>query len=102
MAAVDRGVAAERDRLVAMPLAPDWPDRARAFMARVLHKAQPYSTFPVAGAGQLGYPVLKKSAEPVSAQWRAAFLRAVDDGVLRPPLPPVAAEIRACTPRRLP
>ena len=94
MAAVDPGVAAERDELVAAPPAPDWPDKARAFVKRVLHKAQPYSAFPVAAAS-LGYPVLKKSLEPVSAEWRAAFLRAVDEAVLPQPLPSVLQEARA-------
>lgn len=73
---------------------PGWRDAARTFVARALRKTQTYSTFPVASAGLLGYPVLKKSAEPVSALWRAAWLRAVDDGALPPPLPVVEAEAR--------
>lgn len=98
MAAVDPGIRAERDELLDMPPLPDWPDRVRAFIGRVLQKAQPYSSFPVAAAGQLGYPVLKKSAEPVSSEWRLAFLRAVEDGVLPPPVSAVSAEIRARAP----
>lgn len=94
MAAVDPGVAAERDGLIAAPPAPDWVDKARTFVKRVLQKAQPYSAFPVAAAG-LGYPVLKKSLEPVSAEWRAVFLRAVDDAVFPQPLPSVLQEARA-------
>ena len=94
MAAVDPGLAAEGAGLAASPPAPEWPDRARAIISRVLRKGQPYSAFPVAAAGQLGYPVLKKSSEPVSAEWRAAFIRAVDDGVLPTPLPAVLEEVR--------
>lgn len=95
MAAVDPALAAEGARLAGLPPVPDWPDQARAFIARVLHKAQPYSAFPVAAAGQMGYPVLKKSMEPVSAEWRRAFLRAVDDGVVPAPLQSVLQEARA-------
>jgi hypothetical protein len=97
MAAVDPEVAAEGAALARAPQSPDWPVQARAFMARVLQKTQTYSAFPVVAAGHLGYPVLKKSADPVSAEWRAAFLRAVDAGVLPPPLPTVLAEARART-----
>jgi hypothetical protein len=95
MATVDPNMTAQAATLVAAPSTPDWADRARAFIARVLEKSLPYSTFPVAAAAHLGYPVLKKSAEPVSAHWRAAFLRAVDEGLLPPPLPSVMAEARA-------
>jgi hypothetical protein len=97
MASVDPNMATQAATLVATRSTPDWADRARAFIARALEKSLPYSTFPVAAAGQLGYPVLKKSAEPVSAHWRAAFLRAVDDGLLPRPLPSVMAEARART-----
>lgn len=95
VAAVDPELAAEGARLAGLPPAPDWPDQARGFIASVLQKAQPYSAFPVAAAGQLGYPVLKKSPEPVSALWRTAFLRAVDHGVLPSPLSTVVQEAKA-------
>jgi hypothetical protein len=95
MAAVDPTEAAEGAALARAPETPDWAVTARAFVARVLEKSQIYSAFPVAAAGVLGYPVLKKSMEPVSTHWRAAFLRAVDAGVLRAPLPAILAEARA-------
>jgi hypothetical protein len=97
MAAVDSCETGAASQLLAEASAPAWPDRARTLIARVLEKAQAYSAFPVAAAGHLGYPVLKKSTEAVSAVWRAAFLRAVDDGVLRAPLLPVLSEARART-----
>ena len=58
---------------------------ALAEMRATLEKAQFYSTFPVGAARWLGYPLLKKSAEPVSARWRAAFCEAVGAGVLPAP-----------------
>lgn len=94
MAVVDPAVADEGVRL-ATDQGPDFRDRADEFVVRVLGKAQPYSTFPIAAAGHLSYPVLKKSGEPVSALWRAALLRGVDDGLLPPLLPEVLKEARA-------
>ena len=88
---------AEAAALFAAPSSPDWVQNARGFVARVLKRAQPYSAFPVAAAGCLGYPMLKKSADPVNVCWRASFLKAVDDGILPAPLPSVLAEARART-----
>ena len=64
----------------------------RAFILESIISFQFYSTYPVAAAGLLRHPVLKKSREPVSAAWREAFLRAVGDEVLPPPLPTVLSE----------
>jgi hypothetical protein len=97
VAAVAPGEAAEGAALARAPDTPEWEPSARAFIARVLVKSQAYSAFPVVAAGFLRYPVLKKSMEPVSARWRAAFLRAVDDGIFPPPFPAVLAEARART-----
>ncbi len=94
IATVDPGEMAEAVALSAAPSSPDWVQNARGFVARVLKHAQPYSAFPVAAAGRLSYPVLKKSADPVSVRWRASFLKAVDDGILPTPLPSVLAEAR--------
>jgi hypothetical protein len=94
IATVDPGEMAEAVALSAAPSSPDWVQNARGFVARVLKHAQPYSAFPVAAAGRLSYPVLKKSADPVSVRWRASFLKAVDDGILPSPLPSVLAEAR--------
>lgn len=98
MAVVDPFLASAGASLAANHDSPDWTAHARAFVMRVLERTQAYSTFPVVAAGQLGYPVLKKSAEPVSAEWRTAFLRAVAHGKLPQPLPVVVAEARRCTP----
>lgn len=97
--AVDPGIAAEAATLAAAT-ASGWDRDARAFIARVLVRSQAYSTFPVLATGRLGYPVLKKSAEPVSARWRAAFLAAVRDGALPRPLPTVLAEADERSARR--
>jgi Rhamnan synthesis protein F len=94
MATVDADLAGKGTSLAAALPGQGWASSAQSLIAAVLAKAQAYSSFPVV-AGQLGYPVLKKSAEPVSARWRAAFLRAVDDGVLPAPLPAVLLEARA-------
>lgn len=96
MAAVDPKVRAEGAAL-AEATGPNWPSEARTFIARILETAQFYSTFPVAAVQLLGYPVLKKSREPVSAFWRAQWLRAVDDQVTPAPLGAVLAEARGMT-----
>jgi hypothetical protein len=94
-AVVDPGQAAIGATLATAFPSPDWPTQARAFIAQVLLKAQFYSAFPVAAARHPGYPVLKKSMEPVSAAWRAAFLKAVDDGVVASPNSLILLEARA-------
>ena len=96
-ALVDPAEAAKGAALATAPASPDWSTQARAFIARVLQKSQFYSAFPVVAAGHLHYPVLKKSTEPVSAAWRAAFLRAVEDGVLASPNSVILPEARART-----
>ena len=72
----------------------NWRLTVDKFIASVLEKLQPYSTFPILSAGHLNYPVLKKSGEPVSLIWRETFLRAVLDGALPPPLPEVLTELQ--------
>jgi Rhamnan synthesis protein F len=64
----------------------------RTFILDLLHKVQFYSAFPVATYLTMRFPVLKKSGEPVSRNWRKAFLRAVHHGSLPAPLPEVLAE----------
>lgn len=98
MAAVDPQVRAQGADLAGTGAGdPAWPLKARAFIAQVLEKAQYYSSFPVAAVELLGYPVMKKSREPVSALWRAAWLDAVRDRVLAAPPGPIRAEARALT-----
>jgi hypothetical protein len=98
-ALVDPGDAAAAARLATGSASPEWEPTARRFVAHVLERNQIYSTFPVVAAGHLRYPVLKKSAEPVSATWRAAFLKAVQSGVLPAPLSSVSAEATVPTRR---
>lgn len=97
MAAVDPQVQAKGAALAAAAGDPAWLSNARAFIRQVLEKAQFYSSFPVAAVTLLGYPVMKKSREPVSAKWRSAWLRAVDDKVLAAPPGPILAEARGLT-----
>ncbi len=96
-ATVDPAEAFEAAGLVAQPSDPDWVPKARDFIDRVLNRLQPYSAFPVAVVARLGYPVLKKSAEPLNQRWRKAFLQAVDNGLIPSPLPAVLAEVRQRT-----
>lgn len=80
--------------LAETPDADDWRVRAIRCLHAALDKGQFYSSFPLPVAASMGYPVLKKSDEPISAEWRAAFQRAVTDGALAVPEPSVWAEIR--------
>jgi hypothetical protein len=74
--------------------APGFEGRARGLIARMLEKGQFYSTFPLGAVRLMRYPVLKKSREPVSKNWRSAYLRAVQEGALPEPLPAVMAELK--------
>jgi hypothetical protein len=94
-AVVDPEESAEGAALAGAPEETDWEKRARAYIAQVLRKSQPYSAFPVLSAGHLGYPVLKKSLEPVSARWRAVFLAAVEKNLLPKLISEVHAEVQA-------
>lgn len=67
-------------------------DGALAEMRAVLEKAQFYSTFPVGAVRWLGYPLLKKSVEPVSLRWRQACMEAAAAG--RIPVPFSTSEMR--------
>lgn len=76
-----------------------WVESARSFIAKALNQGQFYSLFPVGAVQLMGYPVMKKSQEPVSAEWRAAYLAAVMDGILPAPPPPLLTEMMAATRR---
>jgi hypothetical protein len=91
---IDAPLAAARDRLLA-GTGPGWRAAALAHVTEVLEKRLGYSTFPHAMARLTGYPLLKKSAEPVSRAWRLAHLAAVEAGDLPAPSPALLAEIRA-------
>lgn len=91
---IDAPLAAERDRLMAGAGA-GWRAAAVAHVETVLAKRLAYSSFPYAMVRLTGYPLLKKSAEPVSRAWRLAHLGAVAAGDLPAPPAPMLAEIRA-------
>ncbi len=84
---IDEDLRQERDRLLA-DRSGAWRDRVAAHLRDTLRKRQAYSSFPFAMVRLLGYPVLKKSSEAVSAAWRSAYLGAVVAGDL--PAPPAA------------
>lgn len=73
------------------------PEQMRAFIVSCLPRLQFYSAFPVAAMRLLGYPVLKKSREPVSKLWRAAWIQAHDAGLIGPASPMVIDEARDLT-----
>ncbi len=77
--------------------AADFAVNARALIVRMLRKGQFYSTFPIGAFRLMHYPVLKKSREPASACWRAAYLGAVADGQLPPPSDSILHEAQAIT-----
>lgn len=89
MAAVDPQLATDGATLANATSSPEWTAQAREFIAQTVDKSQFYSTFPITTSKYLGYPMLKKSAEPVSAEWRAAFLRGIKEGALPDILPSV-------------
>lgn len=87
-----------RRAVLASPRDAGWRGRALAHVRLVLGKGQIYANFPVAAVRLMGYPLLKKSADPVSTGWRRAWLGAVEAGALPPPPEPFLSEIRARTP----
>ena len=95
-ATVSRGLAEDRARLLTPVPEPHWRTRALAHLTTTLGSGGRVwnSQFPVAAVRVMGYPFLKKSREPVNTEWRAAFLRAVDDGVLASPVTTVLQEAR--------
>lgn len=72
-----------------------WKAHALAHISDTLRKYQGYSSFPFAMIRLEGYPVLKKSMEPVHRNWRAAYMAAVSSGELPAPPPVILSEIRA-------
>jgi hypothetical protein len=91
---IDAPFAAERDRLLKAD-GPDWRVEVLAHVNRVLDKRLGYSTFPYAMVWLTGYPLLKKSAEPVSQSWRLAHLAAIEEGDLPSPHESILSEVQA-------
>lgn len=90
---IDASLASESDLLVAGS-GPEWRTAALGHVGRVLVKRLGYSSFPYAMVRLMDYPLLKKSAEPVSRAWRLAHLAAVEAGDLPKPSDAILAEIR--------
>lgn len=76
------------------PATPDFRADALAAIRSTLAKAQFYSTFPVGAVVWLGYPLAKKSRDPVNANWRVAWLNAIDAGLVAEPRGAILAEAR--------
>ena len=72
------------------------PEELREFIRVQTEKRQFYSAFPVASHGLMHFPVLKRSNNAVALAWRRQYLRAVDAGVLAPPIPAIADELHRC------
>lgn len=80
---------------LAAQAAPNWPDAARAFFTHALGQTAFSQIFQVAAAKLLGFSIVKKSDGAYGLQfWRAAWLRAHDDGYLSGAVPQVLAEMR--------
>lgn len=91
---IDVSLAVERDRLLENR-GPEWRNKVLSHVDRVLNKRLGYSSFPYAMVRLTGYPLLKKSAEPISRAWRLAYRAAVEAGDLPPPPQAIWAEVRA-------
>ena len=89
----DDRIVQEGRALAQQPESDIWRDHAQSYIERLLAKGQFYSSLPVAAVRLLGYPIMKKSSEPVSAQWRAMYVSAVRARVLEQPTQPVFSEI---------
>lgn len=89
------GLAEDRARLLAPTPEPHWRTRTLAHISVSLDGKRVWnSQYPVAGVRVMSYPFLKKSREPVNTEWRAAFLRAVDEGALPLPMTTALQEAR--------
>lgn len=93
------GLAEDRARLLTPTPEPHWRTRTLAHLATTLGSGGRVwnSQFPVAAARVMGYPFVKKSRELVNADWRTAFLRGGEDGVLPVPTRNVLIEVKART-----
>jgi hypothetical protein len=82
-ATVERQLAEDRAGLVSDTALPDWRARSLRHLAATLKGGGVWnSQFPVAGLRVMDNPFIKKSREPVHADWRAQLLRAIEDAVI--------------------
>ncbi len=72
-----------------------WRDEALQFIEATVSKRMPYSAYPYAMTHLMAYPVLKKSNEKISKDWRKAMLTAWQSGELPLPRDVVLDEVRA-------
>ena len=91
---IDAHLEAERDHLL-QTSGTDWRVQVLSHIERTLYKRLSYSSFPYAMVKLTGYPLLKKSKEPVSSAWRREYLAAVEAGCLPQPSEEILAEIRS-------
>lgn len=71
----------------------EWRKKVLQHIERTLQKRQFYSSFPYAAINLYQYPIMKKSREPISINWRIAYLRAVKNGDLPAPSKILRSEI---------
>jgi hypothetical protein len=91
------GLAEDRVRLLADTPEPHWRTRTLAHLATTLDGKRVWnSQFPVAALRIMTYPFVKKSREPVNADWREQLLRAIQDGVVPSPSRCILDEMHAC------
>lgn len=69
-------------------------EQLQIFIFSQMLKLQFYSAFPVASHSLMKFSVLKRSNDEVASAWRREYLRAVDAGLIAPPTPSVADELR--------
>lgn len=91
---IDAPLKAEREHLLNSN-GSEWHAEVLEHVSRVLNKRLGYLAFPYAMVRLAGYPLLKKSRDPVSHALRLAYLAAVEKGHLPPPSEVTLAEIRS-------
>lgn len=89
-------LAEDRARLLADTTDLTWRQRILSHLETTLASGKVWNAqFPVAGLRVMHYPFIKKSREPVNADWRDQLLRAVADGIATSPTQTVLSEFQA-------
>lgn len=84
---------AKCDDILARTHQENWRTLVQNFIYEALLHGEFYSSFPVASAKFLGYPVVKKSRDPAADLWRKAYVSAVLNGVIDQPSTAAWSEI---------